>query len=191
MTRSNGLPVSEAAGLLLLVLAIIVSGAAATASAGGAGCPQRESIKTLFPSAKAVGFSERGAITFQEARAPVWPGRCAGWWAEYRRVAPDKHVKAYVDVSVTLYRTPTQALFALREPAYTSTQILPNGARARFAWDGSGIASVMRNVFISAQSSFLPTDIKGIPDFRGGPDVAVAGMMKIHRGIHANVLRLR
>jgi hypothetical protein len=133
----------------------------------------------------------RGPITYQEARAPVWPGRCAGWWTEYRRIAPDKHVEAYVDVSVTLYRTPAQALFALREPAYTSTKILPNGARARFATDGSGIASVIRNVFISSQSSFLPTDTKGVPDFRGGPDFGIPVLMKIHQRVHATVLRRR
>jgi hypothetical protein len=191
MTRCHARTVSGAVGLLSLVLAITGSAAGAATTGERVGCPPRDSIRTLFPSAKAVGFSVRGPITYQGARAPVWPGRCAGWWAEYRRIAPDKHVEAYVDVSVTLYRTPAHALFALREPAYTSTQILPNGARARFAPDGSGIASVMRNVFISSQSSFLPTDTKGVPDFRGGPDLGLPVLMKIHRRIHATVLRRR
>ena len=191
MTRCHARTVSGAVGLLSLVLAITVSAAGAAPTGERVGCPPRDSIRALFPSAKAVGFSVRGPITYQRARAPVWPGRCVGWWAEYRHIAPDKYVEAYVDVSVTLYRTPAQALFALREPAYTSTQILPDGARARFASDGSGIASVMRNVFISSQSSFLPTDTKGVPDFRGGPDFGIPVLMKIHRRIHATVLRRR
>lgn len=189
MTRSRLLAISGALGLLALVPAMIVSAAAATPTAGRAGCPPRDSIRALFPAAKAVGFSRRGPITFQQARAPVWPGRCSGWWTEYRRIGPGG--PAYVDVSVTLYRTTAQALGALSEPAYTSTRTLSDGAKVRFSWDGSGIASVIRNAFISSQSSFLPTDTKGIPDFRGGPDVAVAAMMKIHRRIHATVLGRR
>jgi len=176
--------------VLALALSTVVS-ASALPNAGPEACPTRNAIRTLFPSAKAVGFSERGPITFQQARSPVRPGRCSGWWAEYRRMGPGGLARAYVDVSATLYRTPAQALVALREPAYTSTRTLSDGAQIRSAWDGSGIASVIRNVFIGSQSSFLPTDTKGIPDFRGGPDVAVAAMMKIHRRIHTSVLRLR
>jgi hypothetical protein len=160
-------------------------------AAGPALCPPRDSIRSLFPAAKALGFSKRGPVTFQEARSPVWPGRCVGWWAEYSRIGPGGLVQSYVDVSVTLYRTKAQALVALREPAYTSTRILSDGARARIAWDGSGVASVIRNVFISSQSSHLPTDTNGIPDFRGGPDIGIPLLMKIHRGIHKIVLGRR
>jgi hypothetical protein len=98
--------------------------------------------------------------------------------------------ESYVDVNVTVYRTPRQALVALREPAYTPTRTLVNRARVRTAPDGSGIDSVIRNVFISTTSSFLPTDAHGVPDFAGGPDVPVPLMMRIHRTIHARVLRL-
>ena len=164
---------------------------AAKVAAGRALCPPRDSIRALFPAAKALGFSKRGPVTFQVARSPIWPGRCAGWWAEYSRIGPGGLVQSYVDVSVTLYRTQPQALVALREPAYTSTRTLSDGARVRIAWDGSGVASVIRNVFISSQSSHLPTDTNGIPDFRGGPDIGIPLLMKIHRGIHKIVLGRR
>jgi hypothetical protein len=164
---------------------------AARTGAGPAPCPPRDSIRALFPTAKALGFSKRGPITFQEARSPVWPGRCVGWWAEYSRIGPGGLVQSYVEVSVTLYRTEPQALVALREPAYTSTRILSDGARVRIARDGSGVASVIRNVFISSQSSHLPADTNGIPDFRGGPDIGVPLLMKVHRGIHKIVLGRR
>jgi hypothetical protein len=88
-------------------------GGRCNADGGTRGCPPRDSIRTLFPTAKAVGFSERGPITFQPPRFPLWPGRCAGWWAEYRRIEPGGLVKSYVDVSVTLYRTGVVALVAL------------------------------------------------------------------------------
>ena len=104
----------------------------------------------------------------------MWPGRCAGWWAEYRLIGPPGLAESYVDVSVTLYRTPGQALSALREPAYASTRVLSDGARARFARYGSGIASVIRNVFISSQSSSLRTDTKGGGlEFPVGPDFGI------------------
>jgi len=97
----------------------------------------------------------------------------------------------YVDVSVTLYTTPKQALVALREPAFGPVRVLSNGAKVRTATDGGWIASVMRNVMVHSGSSNLPVDANGVPDFAGGPDVPASVQMKIHRRIHAAVLRLR
>ena len=102
-------------------------------SAGG--CSQRESVKTVFPPAKPVGFNNRSSVRFQEARAPVWPGRCVGWWTEYEHLANRAQVD-YVDVGVTLYKTPKQALAALREPAFGPVRVLSDGAKVRTATDG-------------------------------------------------------
>jgi hypothetical protein len=126
---------------------------------------------------------------FQPSRAPVWPGRCAGWWTEYQHFADGAQVD-YVDVGVTLYRTPAQALTALREPAFGPFRVLSNGAKVRVSTDGGAVASVIRNVMISSTSSFLPTDAGGVPDFAGGPDLPVSAQMKIHRRIQSAVLRL-
>ena len=141
-------------------------------------------------SGKQVGFSNRSSVKFQGARSPIWPGRCVGWWTEYEHLANGAQVD-YVDVGVTLYKTPKQALVALREPAFGPVRVLSNGARLRIATDGGSIASVMRNVMVSSTSSHLPVDAGGVPDFAGGPDVSASVQMKIHRHIHAAVLRLR
>ena len=44
----------------------------------------------------------------------------------------------------------------------------------RVAYDGGGVVSVMRNLFISTTSSYLPTDANRVPDFTGGPDLGQA-----------------
>ena len=147
-------------------------------------------MKTVFPAATTVGFSQRVTIKFLPARAPVWPGRCVGWWTEYEHLADGAQVD-YVDVGVTLYRTPAQALVAFREPAFGRVRVLSNGAKVRTSTDGGLIASVIRNVVISSTSSFLPVDAGGVPDFAGGPDLPALVQMKIHRRMHAAVLRLR
>ena len=97
----------------------------------------------------------------------------------------------YVDVGITLYRTPAQALVALREPAYGPTRMLSNGAKVRTATDGGAVASVIRNVMIGSTSSNLPVDAAGVPDFAGGPDVLTAAQMRIHRRMQSAILRLR
>ena len=97
----------------------------------------------------------------------------------------------YVDVSVTLYRTPAQALVALNEPAFGPVRSLSNGAKVRTATDGGSVTTAMRNVMVVSTSSRLPVDGSGVPDYAGGPDVPASVQMKIHRRIHAAVLRLR
>jgi hypothetical protein len=49
----------------------------------------------------------------------------------------------------------------------------------------------MRNVTVVSTSSQLPVDGSGVPDYAGGPDVSASVQMKIHRRIHAAVLKLR
>ena len=172
------------------VVALIGGSAAAGYRTGSGTCSQRDAIRTVFPGAKVVGFSRRSSVRFQEARSPIWPGRCVGWWTEYEHRANGAQID-YVDVGVTLYATHKQALVALREPAYGDFRVLASGAVVRVGSDGGGVASVMRNVFVSSSSSHLPVDAGGIPDFAGGPDVPASVQMKIHRSIHAAVLRLR
>ena len=157
-------------------------------SSGGA-CLQRQSVKSVFPAATRVGFSKRSSVKVQGARAPIWPGRCVGWWTEYEHRANGVQVD-YVDVVVTLYKTHRQALVALHEPAFGPARVLPNGASVRVASDGGSVASVIRNVMVSSTSSHLPVDAHGIPDFAGGPDVPGSVQTKIHRAVHTAVLRL-
>ena len=173
--------------------AVLASSATALAVAtptGSGTCSRREAVRALFPTAKQVGFSQRSSVKFQEARAPIWPGRCVGWWTEYEHRANGVQVD-YVDVGVTLYKTPKQALASLSEAAFGPVRVLSNGARVRTASDGGAIASVVRNVVVSSTSSHLPVDGNGVPDFAGGPNVSASVQMKIHRRIHTAVLRLR
>jgi len=178
--------IATATSVVVLLGACVAAGK----STGAEACSQRDSAKAVFPAAKPVGFSNRSSVKFQGARAPIWPGRCVGWWTEYEHLANGVQVD-YVDVGVTLYKTPKQALVALNEPAYGLVRVLANGAKVRTATDGGGVASVMRNVMVSSTSSHLPVDAGGVPDFASGPDVPASVQMKIHRRIHAAVLRLR
>jgi len=182
------LGIGSAAVALIGMVAVSVALAGPTSARS---CSQRNAMKTVFPAAATVGFDRRAAIKFQSARAPVWPGRCVGWWTEYEHVAADGTQADYVDIGVTLYGTPAQALVALREPAFGPVRVLSNGAKVRTAADGGSVASVIRNVMISSTSSRLPVDAGGIPDFAGGPDVPAVVQMKIQRRIQAAVLRLR
>ena len=147
-------------------------------------------MKTVFPVATTVGFDRRTTVKGQPARGIVWPGRCVGWWTEYEHRADGTQVD-YVDVSVTLYRTPAQALAALQEPAFGPVRVLSNGAKVRTATDGGSVATAMRNVMVVSTSSQLPVDGSGVPDYAGGPDVSAPVQMKIHRRIHAAILKLR
>jgi len=183
----------NAVGIGSAALALISMGAVSVALAGptaAGSCSQKNAMKTVFPTATTVGFDRRATVKFQEARSPIWPGRCVGWWTEYEHLANGVQVD-YVDVGVTLYKTPKQALIALREPAFGPVRVLSNGPKVRIGTDGGGIASVMRNAMVSSGSSHLPVDAGGVPDFAGGPDVSASVQMKIHRRIHAAVLRLR
>jgi hypothetical protein len=160
-------------GLLALFAAAVVSVSHA-APTSASGCARGDRLKTVFPSAVAVGFESRGRIIRQAARAPVWPGRCVGWWTTYFRRA------STADVSVTLYKTSQDAIVALAEPAYGPPQVVPNGAHVRtlVGGDQTDVASVFRNVFISS-IALCPC--------RSGD---IRAQMHIHRSIDAAVQAL-
>jgi hypothetical protein len=171
--------------------AVAVSGALATLAAtatvalalpsSAPGCAKFAALKGVFPKARAAGFTSRQPVTRASLRAPVWPGTCAKWFTRYRRGS------AGVDVSLTLYKTHKQALVALAEPAYGPVERLANGALVRkysaaASVNGvikkeTGVASVYRNVFISSVSI-------------AGKAISLPAQIRLHREVHAGVLRL-
>jgi len=168
----------------ILVVAAIVAATATVAFAlpsGKPGCAKFAALKGVFPNARAIGFTARQPVSRASLRAPVWPGTCATWFTRYRRGSTG------VDVSLTLYKTHKQALVALAEPAYGPVESLSNGALVRkysgaASVDGvmkqdTGVASVYRNVFVGSVS----IADKAIP---------LSAQIRLHRHIHAGVLRL-
>jgi hypothetical protein len=171
--------------------AAAVSGALATLAAtatvafalpsAAPGCGKFAALKGVFPKASAIGFTAREPVSRGSLRAPVWPGTCAKWFTRYRRGA------AGVDVSLTLYKTHKQAVVALAEPAYGPVERLSNGALVRknrsatsvngVMKQSAGVVSVYRNVFITSVS---------IADNA----ISLSAQNRLHRGIHAGVLRL-
>ena len=174
-----------------VVVAVAVAGVVPVASAatGGHGCAKRNAVKAVFPAAKTIGFTRRGPVKFQGARQPIWPGRCVGWWVEYENIGPDGIVESYVDVGVTLYRTPAHTLAPLREPLQGLVRDMADGGKMNLG-DGF-VSSAIGNVFIITTSSELPVDTNGRPDYAEGSDISATALMKIHRAIHAKVLQLR
>jgi len=168
---------------------VVASSAVALAAAsvsfglpeGKPGCEQLATLKGVFPKAGAIGLTERKAVTRGEIRSPIWPGTCGKWFTSYHRGS------AYVEVSLTLYKTHRQALVALAEPAYGPVVRLPGGALVRKLAGVAGVngvntptaqvASVYRNVFIGSVSiAAKPID--------------VAAQMRLHRRVHAGVQAL-
>jgi len=140
----------------VVALLFVTASVTAATPATRRGCAQFAALKRVFPNAKAVGFTGRTAVRREALRAPVWPGSCAKWFASYRRPL------AYVDVSLTLYRSHKQALVALAEPLYGPIKHLANGALVRTDESAAsvngkpkraaGVVSVYRNVFLSSVS---------------------------------------
>lgn len=190
--------VTALTGMLALLAAAIVTGAHATPTSTG-GCTRAGAMKTVFPKAGAVGFGTRWRIARTGRRAPYWKGWCGNWsttYTDYRgspERQPQRPYRAFAEVTVSLYKTHQDALVALDEPAYGPIRILPNGVRMRTLvsrpsvnGDASrqvgGVASVVGNVFISSGGQGRP------PVYRGNE--AVRAQARIHRRIHAAVLRL-
>jgi hypothetical protein len=151
------------------------------------GCAQLGNLKTLFPAARAAGFAERQAIKVQEARQPVWPGRCGAFWTTYKSRGKT------VDVSVTLYKTPKDVDAALAEPQAGRVHVRPNGARDRSAGPSPGsvsgtpsssifAVSAFRNLFISSTSISTSFD---------EPPVRVSAQLRLHRLIEDAFARLQ
>jgi hypothetical protein len=121
------------------------------------GCVQPGNLKSVFPAANAVGFTDRLQIKVEPARQPVWPGRCGAFWTTYRGDGEN------VDVAVTLYKTSKDVGAALAEPLASLVRVLPNGAGVRTEGpsvgsvagtpsSSTGAVSAFRNLFISSTS---------------------------------------
>jgi len=140
-------------------------------------------MKTVFPAARTVGWTTRSPIMrVRGRRQPFWPGWCGNWRAKYTGL-PGRP-SAFAEISVSLYRTPRHGLVALSEPAFGPVQVLANGVRTRTLVDHSTgmVASLARNVFISSTGCCGPP-----PGYDGRG--AVREQMRIHRAIHARVLK--
>ena len=152
---------------------------------GATRCAQLSRLKSVFPSARSIGFLDRHRIRVQEARAPIWSGRCGAFWTTYEGMG------ASIDLSITLYATPHDVLAPLAEPLVGTVRVLPNGARVRthgpdptsvnntpgsVTW----VLSAYRNVFISSNSTSV-----------GPPPVTVARQLSIHRRLYAAARSLR
>jgi hypothetical protein len=159
--------------VLALLAAGIITVARADPAATGK-CAQLEKLKTVFPRARTVGFQRRGRIVRTQPRAPVWPGLCGGWSTTYTRGAE------YLEIRVALYQSRPQALVALAEPAYGPGRFLAHGVVMRTGtgtW-GAGVASVVRDVFVSSNSA------------AGTHAVPVRTQIRVHNRIHAAVRAL-
>ena len=171
---------TAATGLTLLATAAVTVAHATPRSAEG--CTRAAAMKSLFPTARAVGFSTRSRIARTGRRHPYWSGWCGNWRTTYQG-RPGRPC-AFAEVLVSLYKTRDEALVALAEPGYGRSRTLPGGVRIRtFSDTYSGyVASVARNVFVSS------TGCCGEPPDYPGSD-AVREQTRIHRHIHAAVLR--
>ena len=148
------------------------------------GCTQLGKLKSVFPTAKEVGFVERLQIKVEAARQPVWPGRCGAFWTTY---TGDGRT---VDVAVTLYKTSNDVGAALAEPRLGAVHVLSNGARVRTggpspgsvggtAASSTGAVSAFRNLFVDSTS--ISPSMTSVP---------VSGQLRIHRLIDNTFARL-
>jgi hypothetical protein len=180
---------SRVAGRVLVATAVatvVASAPLAHAGPNGTGrCTELSRLKSVFPSAKSIGFRVRRQIRSQGARAPIWPGRCGAFWTTYEGNG------APTDVTVTLYATAHNVLAALAEPLYGAVQVLPNGARVRTSGpapvnvngapgSSTGVVSAFRNLFISSGS----IDVSTSADPTATP-VPIAVQLHIHRRMYA------
>jgi hypothetical protein len=151
------------------------------------GCARAVALKSVFPKAVTVGFESR---TIQPVGIDHPIGRwCRSWLTIYR--GRPGIADAGATVVADLFMTRAQAL---REFAQSRSlgpaKLLPNGVRlrARVGTNDACVASVVRAVFIVSWglrdgTCLQPTDYPG--------SEAVADQKRIHRRIHAAVLRLR
>ena len=157
--------------------------AGAAGSSASPGCAQLRQLKSVFPRASAVGFRGRQAISFvRHPRQPIWPGRCGGFFTIYRRYTTGS---GELDISVTLYKAPSDLSAPLAEPEIGRVRKLSNGARARtygptpMSVNGSpasetDVVSAYRRIFISSVSISLAKT-----------PVPIAAQLRVHRQIEA------
>lgn len=146
-------------------------------------CTHLGGLKAVLPQATTVGFRVRQAIRPQAARAPIWPGRCGGFWTTYEGSG------APIDVSVALYETPRAVAAPLAEPGPGPIRVLRNGARVRVfsgevcranysdpgcvpAGRSTVVVSAYRRIFIHSTSV-------------GKTPASSAAQLRLHRAIQA------
>ena len=158
-----------------LLLAVASVGAANSGSAQPSGCSQFNNVSSLFPTAKAVGFTKRSVTAPSAARQPIWEGWCRRTWWRTTYTGP----KGSVEVGVALYATAQDVDAALAEPAFGAVHEQANGARMRHTSRAidtstmSGVVSAYRNLFTSSSSGY------------GAPRrVPIVVQWRIHRAIH-------
>lgn len=122
------------------------------------GCMPLGKLKRVFPAATVVGFTGRSRIKTEEARDPVFPGRCGAFWTTYT----GRHGKT-VDVGITLYKTAKETSAPLAEAFPARVHAAANGARVRTIGptrvyvngtpaSETGADSAFRRLFISSES---------------------------------------
>lgn len=175
------------ASVLVGLMVVALAGGLSVASGRSAAvieCAQLGKVKSLFPAATAAGLTERLSIKVEEAREPVWPGRCGAFWTTY------KSDRRSVDVAVTLYKAAKDVEPALAEPQSGPVHVLPNGARVRIDGPSPGsvgrtpsssttAVSAYRNLFISSTS--ISTSMN---------PVSISAQLRIHRLIENAFTRL-
>ena len=148
------------------------------------GCMLLGNLKSVFPAANAVGFTERLQIKVEPARQPVWPGRCGAFWTTYSGVGKN------VDVAVTLYQTSKDVGAALAEPLAGTVRVLPNGARVRTEGPSAGSVGRTPSSSIGAVSAYRNLFISSTSVSTSTTPVSDTVQLRIHRLIENAFARL-
>ena len=164
--------------------------AADFADAGGRstttnGCAPLARLETVFPAARAVGFTGRTRIKVQEARSPVFPGRCGAFWTTYTGLDGKR-----MDVDVTLYKTAKDVGAPLAEPLAGTVHLLPNGARVRYSGPDPGSVNGTPSSSIFVVSAFRRLFIGSVSISTSMKPVSISGQLRIHRDIENGYTRL-
>jgi hypothetical protein len=154
---------------------------ARTASA----CKQLGKLKSVFPTASAVGYAGRSGIKFQEARSPVWPGRCGGFWTTYTLSNGQG-----MDVGLDLYKTARETAAPLSEPLAGEVHVLPNGARVRYSGPDPGSVNGTPSSSTFAASAFRRLFIESISISTSMQPVPISEQLRLHRIIENRFARL-
>jgi hypothetical protein len=176
---------AAAAAMAVLLTLLLAASAAYSRPLSAPACMQLGKLKRVFPAANAVGSTGRSHIKVQEARAPVFPGRCGAFRTTYTLSNGEG-----MDVGVTLYKTARDVGAPLAEPAAGVVHVLPNGARVRYSGPDRGsvdgtpsssilVVSAFRRLFISSTS--ISTSMKPVP---------ISDQLRLHRRIENRFARL-
>jgi hypothetical protein len=153
------------------------------------GCTQLGHLRSVFPAAGGVGFTQRDGIKVQEARQPVWPGRCGAFWTTYSgsTTSGDKET---VDVTVTLYKSTKGVDAAFAEPQKGAVHVLANGSRVRTGGPSPGSVNGTPSSSTVAASAFRNLFIESISISTTMTPVPVSEELRLHRLIENRFARL-